>query len=303
MDTQQPLNTSDSSNALAKFILMLMFVLLGNMARAETQQQPMQLGLSAVIIGEQQEMIQRWRRYLEAHLKRPVNFVQRRTYHETMELFRDEKIDAGWICGGPHVAYPTLQRLLAVGVWKGKPFYQSYLIVPASDTSTRSIADLRGKVFGYSDPESNSGHHVPVDEILRLGESPTNFFGKSIYTYSHRKLVEGVASGLFSGARVDGYIYDEMKRYFPSTIAQTRLVQKSVDFGFPPIVARHNLPNADFLALQSTLLNMQNDEEGRALLVLMGLDRFIAGDEHLFDGIAALLKGINKAGLQSDIKN
>lgn len=255
---------------------------------------PMQLGLSAVIIGEQQAMIQRWRLYLEAHMQRKVVFVQRRTYQETMELFRDERIDAGWICGGPHVTYPKLQRLLAVGVWKGRPLYQSYLIVPKSDTTTHSIADLHGKIFGYSDPQSNSGHHVPVGEILRLGADPDTFFGKTIYTYSHRKLVEGVASGLLEGARVDGYIYDQMSIYFPELVEQTRLVQTSADFGFPPIVARHNLPAADFRQLQETLLNMDKNEEGRALLAMMGLNRFIAGDEHLYDGVAALLKEINQ---------
>ncbi|MDD4978310.1 MAG: PhnD/SsuA/transferrin family substrate-binding protein [Gallionella sp.] len=282
-------------------VLTLLLLIVFSPARADTQL--MRLGLSAVMIGEQQEMIQRWRRYLEAHLHRPVEFVQRRTYQETMELFRDENIDAGWICGGPHVAYPALQRILAVGVWKGSPHYQSYLIVPAGDTTTRSIADLRGKVFGYSDPQSNSGHNVPIAELLRLGENPERFFGKTLYTYSHRKLVEGVAAGLFNGARVDGYIYEEMRRYFPALVAQTRLVNKSEDFGFPPIVARSHLPKADYVALQTTLLNMQNDEEGRALLELMGLDGFIKGDEHLFDGIAALLNDIKKAGLQHARKN
>lgn len=282
-------------------VLTLLLLLAVGSARADML--PMQLGLSAVIIGEQQGMIQRWRSYLEAHLHRPVQFVQRRTYQETMNLFRDGEIDAGWICGGPHVAYSSLQRLLAVGVWKGKPLYQSYLIVPAGDTATRSMADLRGKVFGYSDPQSHSGHNVPVAELLRLGENPERFFGKTIYTYSHRKLVEGVAAGLFNGARVDGYIYEEMRRYFPALVAQTRLVSKSEDFGFPPIVARSHLAKADFVALQTTLLNMQNDEEGRALLGLMGLDGFIKGDDHLFDGVAAVINDIKQAELQHGRKN
>ncbi len=295
-----PANKLHLANLLR--LVLIWLLLLGNTASAAPQP-PMQLGLSAVIIGEQQAMIQRWKRYLEEHLQRPVVFVQRRTYQETMELFRDEKIDAGWICGGPHVRYKSLQRLLAVGVWKGKPLYQSYLIVPKRDSTTRSIADLRGKIFGYSDPQSNSGHNVPVGEILRLGADPETFFSKTIYTYSHRKLVEAIAAGLMDGARVDGYIYDQMNTYFPTLIAQTRLVQTSDDFGFPPIVARAHLPEADFRKLRDTLLNMHKNEEGRALLALMGLDRFIAGDEHLYEGIAALLQDISKAGIQHAEKN
>lgn len=283
--------------SLLRFFQFPLFALLlatGNTALASSPQRPLNLGLSAVMIGEQQATILRWKKYLEVHLHRPVSFVQRRTYQETMDLFRDEKIDAGWICGAPHVSYPALQSLLAVGVWKGKPLYQSYLIVPKHDTATRSIADLRGKVFGYSDPQSNSGHNVPIAEIQRLNANPNTFFSKTIYTYSHRKLVEGIAAGLLDGARVDGYIYDQMKTYFPELVAQTRVVQTSEDFGFPPIVARANLAKADYRALQETLLNMHRDEEGRILLGMMGLDSFIAGDEHLYDGIAALLKQVSK---------
>lgn len=245
------------------------------------------------MIGEQQDMILRWKVYLEAHLHRPVVFVQRRTYQETIDMFRDDRLDAGWICGAPHVKYGTAQRLLAVPVWKGRPLYQSYLIVPERDTSTRSIADLRGRVFGYSDPLSNSGHNVPIADIRRLNADPESFFSKTMYTYSHRKLVEGVAAGLLDGANVDGYIYEQMKHYFPELVAKTRLVQKSDDYGFPPVVARADLPSADFRHLQDTLLDMQYDQEGQALLSMMGLDRFIAGDERLYDGVTALLNEIN----------
>lgn len=274
------------------FKLTLLVLFLGNTALAAPQ--PLQLGLSAVMIGEQQDIILRWKSYLEQHLQRPVNFVQRRTYQETMDLFREDKLDAGWICGAPHMRYKSLQRLLAVGVWKGKPLYQSYLIVPKRDKSTRSIADLRGKIFGYTDPLSNSGHNVPVGEIRHLGKDPDKFFSKTMYTYSHRKLVEGVAAGLLDGANVDGYVYEQMQRFFPGLTAQTRLVQISEDYGFPPIVARIGMPDADYRALRDTLLNMHNDNEGRALLAMMGLDKFIAGDEHLYDGVAALMKEINK---------
>lgn len=274
--------------ATACFLLLLIW-----WGMADAAREPMQLGLSSVMIGEQQDMILRWKNYLEAHLKRPIVFVQRKSYQETMDMFRDDRLDAGWICSAPHISYRSLQRLLAVPVWKGRPIYQSYLIVPQSDTSTRSIADLHGKIFGFSDPLSNTGHNVPLAQIRRLHADPEKFFAKTMYTYSHRKLVEAVAVGLLDGANVDGYIYEQMQHYFPELTKQTRLVQKSADFGFPPVVARIDLPADDFKSLQQTLLNMQNDMEGRALLAMMGLDRFIAGDDRLYDGVYKLLRELD----------
>jgi phosphonate transport system substrate-binding protein len=280
-------------NILLRFLIV--FGIIGN-AFAETLQseiQPLQLALSAVFLGEQQDSVLRWKSYLEKRLERTVNFVQRRSYQEITDAMLEDKIDAGWVCGRPYVLNKQYQRLLAVPVWKGKPIYQSYLIVPKEDTTTQSIADLRGKIFAYSDPESNSGQLVPRAHILRHGGNPKTYFRKVITTYSHRKNVEAVAAGLVNGSNVDGYIFDQLSKTVPDLTAKTRIVEKSEDYGFPPLVARWNLSNNDFKKLQSVLVGMKEDDEGQKLLAEMGLDSFIVGNEKLFDGIVSLIKEVD----------
>lgn len=251
------------------------------------------LGLSAVVIGEQQTTIANWEKYLSRKLQRPVNFVQRRSYQKFLELLNEGKMEAGWIDGSQYLADRASLRLLAVAVWHGKPAYQACLIVPDYDTATRSIADLRGMMFGYTDPDSTSGHLIPVSEIQRLHAAPEAFFSKTLYTRSHTKLVRAVAAGLVHGAYVDCYIYERMRQYYPELIEATRLVLKSDEYGFPPIVARANLPQADFIALQDALLGMNRDEEGKSLLKDLGLDRFEAGNEHLYITTTELLRSIS----------
>lgn len=272
--------------------ILLGLLLASNTALAAT---PITIGLSAVVMGEKQTTIAHWQDYLSARLQRPVSFLQRRDYHEFVNMLDSGQIAAGWIDGSQYLLHPASLRLLAVGVWRGKPTYRSYLIVPDNDTSTRSIADLRGKIFGYSDNHSSSGYHVPVAEILRLHAEPRSFFSRTLYTHSHTKLIKAVADGLVNGARVDSYIYEQMRHYYPAIVARTRLVQQSDDYGFPPIVTRADLPAADFDALQTVLLNMHNDKTGRTLLGELGLDKFIAGNRHLYDSTAALLNEIEHA--------
>lgn len=277
-----------------KWLLCFLLLIIGD-ASAATPAQPMRLALSAVFLGERQDVVARWKQYLEAHLQRPISFVQRRSYRELTDMLHSGELDAAWICSAPYVRHKSIQRLLAVGVWQGEPLYQSYLIVPKQDITTRSIIDLRGKMFAYSDPESNSGHYVALSEIIRAGEDPDRFFRKTLFTYSHRKSVEAVADGLADGARVDGYIYDMLNTLYPEMIGRTRVVMRSEKFGFPPIVARAGLPKAEFRKLQGVLLNMQNDAEGRSLLASLGLDKFIAGEDRLFDGVAMLVSDVEKA--------
>lgn len=278
---------------MKKIIALFLFLFASNViAATEPSKSPMRLALSAVFLGERQDLLVRWKAYLESHLQREVIFVQRRTYREMTDLFARNEVDAGWICGAPYTLHKSVYRLLAVGVWQGKPLYQSYLIVSQRDTTTKSIADLRAKSFAYSDPESNSGYFVAQGELLDLGVDPQTFFSKTMFTYAHRKSVEAVATGLVDGARVDGYIYDMLRLQSPEMIAQTRVVSKSPDYGFPPIAARKNLPEADYKQLFHVLNNMHKDTEGQLLLAAMGLDKFEEEDEHLFDSVGVLLKKV-----------
>ena len=254
---------------------------------------PLRLALSAVFVGEHADIVTRWQTYLQSRIQRPVKFVQRRSYKELNDLLSQGNLDAGWVCGAPYLLNRATQRLLAVPVWQGRPLYQSYLIVPSRDTSTRHITDLRGRVFAYSDPLSNSGYFVAQGELIEAGEVPKDFFSKTMFTYSHENSIRAVATGLVDGARVDGYVYETLRTLSPALIEKIRVVKGSREFGFPPIVARHNLPAADFEALQRVLLSMHQDEAGRTLLAGVGLDRFEAGSPALYEGIGTLLHKVH----------
>jgi phosphonate transport system substrate-binding protein len=256
------------------------------------------IGLTAVFLDDQVAFLNVWREYLEKRLQRPVVFVQRGRYREITELLHQEKLDFAWVCGFPLVVNRQHMKLLAVPVFNGKPLYQSYLIVPASDRQTRSILDLRGKVFAFSDPDSNSGYLFPSYTLILLNERPSAFFSRTFFTWAHRKVVEAVAAGLAQGGAVDGYVWETLRLANPELTSRTRVVEKSPEFGHPPFVARRSLPRGDFAAMQRVLVEMADDAEGANLLKKLNLDGFTPGDLQLFDGIARMMtvvRGFNHA--------
>lgn len=255
---------------------------------------PVRIGLTPVFLDDQTAFVNAWRAHLERRLKRPVVFVQRTRYRDIIDLMRSGKLDFAWLCSYPYMRNKQEMNLLAVPVYQGKPLYRSYLIVPASDRQTRSIADLRGRVFAFSDPDSNSGYLVPAHNLLHFQEKPNSFFSKTFFTWSHRKVVEAVAAGLAQGGAVDSYIWDMLALQRPELTAQTRIVSKSEEFGFPPFVAGKTVASADAAALRKVLLAMPQDEEGAKLLQNLHLDGFVAGDDYLFDGIARMMRAINE---------
>lgn len=260
------------------------------LARHVDDKDHVRIGLTSVFLDDQVAFLNTWREYLEARFQRPVNFVQRGSYREVVDLLREDKLDYAWVCGYPFVRHRAQLRLLAVPLYEGKPLYQSYLIVPSSDRETRSILDLRGKVFAFSDPDSNSGFLYPNYRLIQLRERPDAFFSKSFFTWAHRKVVEAVATRLAQGGSVDGYVWETLTKFHPEFTAKTRIVEKSPEFGHPPFVARATVRAGDFATARRTLVDMADDAQGRALLKQLNLDGFTAGDEALFDSIAHMMK-------------
>lgn len=257
-------------------------------AHAEEPATAMRVGLTPVFLDNQAAFLHRWRERLQQRLQREVRFVQRGSYREVVALLQQGQLDFAWLCGYPFVRNRRSMKLLAVPLYRGKPLYESYLIVPARDTQSSSILDLRGKVFAYSDPDSNSGWLYPVHSLLRLRESPTTFFAKTFFTWGHRKVVEAVAVGLAQGGAVDGYVWDTLALHHPELTVRTRIAERSPSFGFPPFVARASIADADFAAMQAVLMQMDADAEGRALLQRLNIDGFEPGKAALYDGVRAM---------------
>jgi phosphonate transport system substrate-binding protein len=261
---------------------------------ASAQGEPLQIGLTPVFLDDQISFLARWRDWIERKLKRPVVFVQRGNYREVVDLIRNGKIEFAWICGYPYVRYRDELRLVAVPLWHGRPYYRSYLIVPSDDQRSAQLEDLRGKIFAYSDPDSNSGYLYPQYRLIAQGENPANFFSRTFFTWSHRSIVEAVGVGLADGGAVDGYVWETLAEINPTLTQKTRVIDRSPEFGHTPFVARTNIGIAKLQQFQDLLLGMANDPEGAELLRLMRLDGFVIGKPALYDGIAQMAAKVRR---------
>ncbi|TXT39096.1 MAG: phosphonate transport system substrate-binding protein [Comamonadaceae bacterium] len=279
---------------MSKFLrLMLMVIWLGAAsfgAHGKPEGQTIRFAMTPAFLHDQHGMLAQWRLYLENQLHRPVEFVQRDRYRETIDLLQQQKVDFAWICDYPYLVLKNDVKLLAVALHQGQPSYQSYLIVPAKDRSTRSIADLKNTLFAFADPYSNTGYLSPRFEVKRNGSDPATFFKRTFFTWSHRKVIDAVASGVVQGASVDSYVWESLNKVRPDITAKTRVAWKSELYGFPPMVAQRNVSDADFALMQGVLMDMPNNAQGRAILGQLNLDGFIKGSPQLYDGVAEMMR-------------
>ncbi|MDZ7754741.1 MAG: PhnD/SsuA/transferrin family substrate-binding protein [Gammaproteobacteria bacterium] len=249
-------------------------------------------GITPVFLVDQAAFLEGWKEYLSARLDRPVRFVRRKSYAEISDMLLSGQLDAAWLCTFPYVFNRASLRLVAIPEFQGEPYYRSYLIVPARDQTSRGYGDLEGAVFAYVEPRSNTGYLYPRFVITGLGREPQEFFRQTFFTWSHPEVVTAVAEGVADAGAVDGYIWEVMARRDPQLTARTRVVERSIQFGFPPVVAGVFLDDDVMLDLRSILMNMHRDPAGQALLDVLYLDRFVEPREDIYDNIPAMMERV-----------
>lgn len=228
--------------------------------------------------------------YIGKNLGLEAQLIQRKTYDEINELFGKGEIDLAFVCSGPYANGKEKYgfQLLSTPQVHGSHLYQSYLLVN-EESPHHSLIDLKGRVFAFTDPDSNTGKLVPTYWLGRMGERPETFFKKTLYTYSHDNSILAVARGLVDGAAVDGLIWEYYHHKKPIFTSRTRIIRKSDPYGIPPLVtSRHLSPELRY-RIRELVLSMHLDSEGRTILKELMIDRFTAPQEAWYAGIRKMV--------------
>lgn len=274
-----------------KRVLLLIPILLSLLFNSSQAREikPIRFGLTAVVVRENLRFFDDMASYLSQKLNRPVKFVQRKSYREIMDMLESGSLEFAWICGYPFIQKrkPEYLKLLAVPVYKGTPFYQSYIIVHR-DSSYKDIAELKGSVFAFSDPDSNSGFLYPRYFLTTRNFNSDRFFRQTFFTYNHAETVEAVAARVADGGAVDSYIWDFLKKTNPQIANKTRVIHASPLFGFPPIVARQDVSDQLTRRMILALTEMNKKQDGKQLLDTLHLDGFGQFSADIFDDIKVM---------------
>ena len=245
---------------------------------------PLRVGLTAVILADQAAFLARWSDYLSARVGAAVTFVTRESYQSILDLLFSDQLDAAWICGYPYVRHQTQLRLLAVPLYQGKPYYQSYLIRNQAARDIGGWADLKNHVLAYSDPLSNSGWLVAQAQLRGAGLRAQDL-KRTFFAHGHRNVAEAVATGLAQAGCIDGYVWETMRLQNMASIARTQIAWKSDFYAFPPLVARKASRKDSLQTLETALRGMHKDAEGQGLLQALNLNGFSTVAPALYEPI------------------
>lgn len=219
--------------------------------------------------------------YLEKTLKKEIELVVTTDYSSMIEAMRFGRIEVAYF--GPFSYVLAKSRApdiepFAVGVERGAPFYNSILIATANGP-VKTLADVRGKPFGFGDQASTSSHLAPRAHLLNSVGLDGDKDYKPVHLGTHDAVARAVQAGQVPAGALSKPIFDNLVRR--GTIDATKVVQLDLSPAIPnyPIVMQGNLAPALKQAIRSAFLDMKDKE----VLKSFRVESFAPTDDKAYD--------------------
>ncbi len=228
-------------------------------------------------------------KYLQKRLGVPVEIKTATDYAGVIAAMQFKHVDFAYF--GPKSYVEAAKRAnaeaFAVEINRdGSAGYYGYIITKKG-SGLKTMADLKGKVFAFTDPHSTSGTLVPSVYFYKdMKIDPEKYFSKVIYSGSHEASILAVKNGKVDAAstndidlaRGDGKRWNAKEDF--DIIWKSKLIPAS------PIAYRKDLPDSLKKALKDAFLAYK-DPAGLEKLKLKG---YTEGSDELFDPIRDLIE-------------
>lgn len=231
------------------------------------------------------------KQYLEATLKKEIELVVTTDYSSMIEAMRFGRIEVAYF--GPFSYVLAKSRApeiepFAVGVERGSPTYNSILIAGV-DSPVKSLADIKGRPFGFGDQASTSSHLAPRAHILKKTGLVGDKDYRVVHLGTHDAVARAVQAGQVPAGALSKAIFDNLvsrKMIDPAKVVQIDLSAPIPNY---PIVMQGNLAPSLKAAIRAAFLDMKDKEVLKAFRV----EAFVATDDRAYDILRDTAKVLN----------
>lgn len=185
----------------------------------------------------------------------------------------------------------------------GDDAYAGAIMVHA-DSGIKSLKDLNGKRFAFTDASSTSGYLFPLkilnDNKIKLGN--TVFAGKhdTVVTMIYQKQVD--AGAVFYARPFDGKVEDAREKVmtqFPDVLKKVVILKLTDPIPNDPFIFRKDLPEEITQKFIMGLKKFLETKEGKqAFRIIYALDGVVPATDKDYDGLRKVLKSTNTDAAQ-----
>ena len=217
-----------------------------------------------------------------------VILIQKPTYQDLNNAFINNEIDLGILNSFSYIQIKDKVEIEVIGrrVIENMGTYQSYIIA-RKDSSINNYADIKGKIFAFSDPNSTSGYLIPKYMLLKNGINIDDDLKKVLFIGKQDSTIYAVLNRTADVAAVASYIYNR----FPENMSRNLvIIAKSDHIPLGPVVIRSDLSENIKNGIKDLLLNLDNSSTGLSALYSAGLDEFEDASEEDYRIISEILE-------------
>lgn len=234
--------------------------------------------------------------WLSEKLDVKVEYVPVTLYSAAVQQFKNGEIQLAWFGGWTHVqarlGVPGAQALV---MGAEDPTFHSYFIAHKDTKLQRSDKfpmGMKGLKFSFGSHSSTSGRLFPTKFVRdATGESPDRFFGAVLYSGSHDKTLQYIASKTADCGAVNYQVYEDRVKQGKCDPETVRVIWQTPDYPDYNFTARPNLDaqyGAGFTAkLTKALLEMPSE-----LTQKFGRSRFIKASNAQFDTVEKIAREV-----------
>jgi phosphonate transport system substrate-binding protein len=227
----------------------------------------------------------------------PVRVFVATNYNAEIEAMRNGKLEIGEFGPLGYVLAHQVAKAEAVAAFsnkEGKPdsYWASLVTYPTSDIKT--VTDIRGHTFAFSDPASTSGHLFPAYGMRKAGLDPDKDI-KAIYAGSHTASFEALYNHKVDAGELNSEQLESAIQRGHYKDGDLVFLWKSDPIPTDPIAIRGDLPDAFKKKLTDILQNLDMssiDEADRKVMGMHGT-RFVPQTDGAYNGIRDLVKTLN----------
>ncbi|MEJ8474152.1 phosphonate ABC transporter substrate-binding protein [Roseibium algae] len=217
----------------------------------------------------------------------PVKLFAPADYNGVIEGLLGGNLDMAWLGASgyakvyltdPEAVEPVLVKVNNDG---GYGYYS--IGFSRVDSEINSLEDMKGKVFGFGDPNSTSGYLIPSIEIPKLGYSmkPGEYFSDVKFTGGHEQTIVAVANGDIDGGVTWADGQGEWEDGYNSGA-----LRKASDAGLVDMTEIHEIWRSPVIPEGPVVLSKKLPEDVK--LKMVGLMASLKSmDEECFYGVAA----------------
>lgn len=216
-----------------------------------------------------------------------VRWINGKTYDDVIKSLRNKKADIGYV--GPF-AYVSAQddfgvRLIVRTLNKRKQEFYYSMIITRKDSGIKTLQQLKGKHFSFTDPKSTSGFLFPMVGLKKAGIQLKDFarisyvkrHPNSLLAVFHKQVDAGaVASTAMDKGKVD--------------LDQIRILWKSDPIYRGPWVARTDIPDDLFNTIKTTLLALTKRENADEIFEHVSTKGYVIGKDSDYDNVREAAK-------------